>query len=478
MSFKLFFASTFGLIKSTARIEAAYDALHADYQMFCNFEKSKEHKEYHDLELLVNSATFRQKKRELQHLTVKGSKEEAHLQELQKLEKSSRLVKFFALLKSEELKRYEKISASEKLETYKKLKAIVESPSFDQRKRKDEKSAEFAKYAEYQKLKNSEDIKFHEHFGKSADYRNYLEMKDSSERKRLEELRKITAAPEFKARIAYLEDKQKWEKTEDAAKEKRFAELQKSPQVINFLKYKNSSAFDFFRKWDLVFEDRFDGGKLDPQKWIPQSHWANQTLGRNFSQIGDLQAFTEGRNISIDFNTLKIDVRKEKTKGMQWQIPFGFLEKEFDYSSGIISTAHNEWWKHGILEAKVKYSPDKHMIDAIYLLGEKSSPQINLVEMGMKNRVGVLAKATDGVETECESISGLKAGEFYIFRLEWTAHSLVWKINNREVFAMSHDVPEFKMHLNAASIVVSEPDGSLPHRFEIDWIRFFRHAKA
>jgi beta-glucanase (GH16 family) len=179
--------------------------------------------------------------------------------------------------------------------------------------------------------------------------------------------------------------------------------------------------------------------------------------------------------VSVEFNTLKIEVRREKTQGMQWQIPFGFVENEFDYSSGIVSTAGGDWWKHGILEAKVKFAPTANLVDAIYLLGEEASPLVNLVEMGAKNRVGLLTKSAEGIHAECESISGLKAGEFYIFRLEWNSHSLIWKINGREVFTVNHNVPAFKMHLNIASIVVAEPVGDLPHRFEVDWVRFYQH---
>jgi len=477
MSFKIFLASTFGLIKSTAKIEAAHEALLADYRMFCEFEKSKEHKEYHELEVLVNSPTFKQFKKELQHLALKGSKEEAQLKELGKLNRNRRLNQFYSVQKSEDLKRFVKISASEVLAHYHEVKAAVEIHSYSAIKKKGKDSKEYLLYVEFEKLKRSEDIKFFKHFRTSAAFRNYELMGDSPERKRLEELQKITATDEFKARVAYLEDKQKWEKTEESAKEKRFAEMQKMTPVFNFLKYKNSSAFDFFRKWDLVFEDRFDSGKLDNQKWMTQSHWASQALGQNFSQVGDLHAFTDGKNISVDGKSLKIEVRRERAKGMQWRIPFGFVEQEFDYTSGIVSTAGLEWWKHGILEAKVKYAPSDHMVDALYLLGEESSPQINLVEMGVKNRLGMLAKSDAGIHEECESISGLKTGEFYIFRLEWTTHLMVWKINDRELLTVNQNVPAFKMHLNAASIVVSEPT-ELPHRFEIDWVRFYQPAKA
>ncbi|MDP2336685.1 MAG: family 16 glycosylhydrolase [Bacteroidota bacterium] len=478
MSFKLFLASTFGLIKSTSKIEAAHQALLADYLLFCKFEKSSELNEYHELELLVNSATFKQKKSELRQLSLKGSKEEAQLKELKKLERNSRLKKYYAIEKSEELKRFEEISGSEELVHYKELKAAVEMHSYAAIKKKGKGSQEYAAYVEFQTVKKSVDIQFFKRFRKSTALLNYELMKDSPERKRLEELQKITASVDFKARVIYLEDKQKWEKTDEAAKEKRLAELRQLPQLVNYLKYKNSSAFDFFRKWALVFEDCFESGKLDPQKWMTQSHGASQALGKNFSQAGDLQAFTEGKNVLADGKSLKIEVRKEKAKGMQWQIPFGFVESEFDYTSGIVSTAGAEWWKHGILEAKVKYDPARNLVDAIYLLGEASSPQVNLLEMGVKNRLGFLSKADHGIHAESESISGLKKGEFYIFRLEWTAHSMVWKINEREIFALNHNIPAFKMHLNAASIVVAEPTGSLPHRFEIDWVRFYQPSKA
>lgn len=438
MSFKIFIANTFGLIKPTAKIEAAHEALLHDYHQFCDFEQSSLLKEYQDLEMIVNSATFKQNKKELQQLSLKGSKEEAQLKDLKKLEQNGKLRKYYSTLKSEGLKRFN----------------------------------------ELKKQNDSADNKFLAQFEKSSSYKNYLQMKDSAERKRLEELQELTSSAEFKTRVTYLEDKQKWEKTEDAVQERRFAELQKMPDQINYLKYKNSNAFDFFKKWELVFEDRFDSQKLDPQKWITKSHWANQTLGQNFSQVGDIHAFTDGKNIVTDGKSLKIEVRKEKAAGMQWRIPFGFVPQDFEYTSGIISTVANEWWNHGILEAKVKYSPSADLVDAIYLLGEETSPQINLVEMGAKNRLGTLSKSNGKIHADCESISGLKTGEFYIFRLEWTSNALIWKINGREMLKIDLHIPSHALHLNAASIVVNEPNGSLPHRFEIDWVRFYRHHKA
>jgi len=283
MSFKLFFASTFGLIKSTAKIEAAHNALLADFRMFTEFQNSSELKEYLELEILVNSASFKQKKKEIQALSLKGSKEAAQLAELKKLGKNRRLHNYYNTLKSDELKRFDKISVSEMMAKYKELKTAVERHSLAALKKMDKQTKEYVLYSEFTKLHDSTDLTFFRDFRKSSNYRNYELMLESPELKRFEELQKLTDSADFKSRVAYLEDKNKWEKTEDAAKEKRFGELNKLPQVVNYLKYKNSNAFDFFKKWDLVFEDCFDSGKLDTQKWTTKSHWANEALGQNFS---------------------------------------------------------------------------------------------------------------------------------------------------------------------------------------------------
>lgn len=484
MSFKLFIASTFGLIKPTEKVESSFETLRADYQMFCDFEKSAELKEYNELELLTNSATFKQQKKEIQLLAFKGSKEAAQLADFRKLERNGRLKRFFATEKSAELKRYQSISKSGLPEKFQSLKQFVTGTDFQQKKKaaggkkEFESSDAYNKLQEYLKLKVSDDLNFYLRFGKSSGFKNYNLMKDSAERKRFFELQELTNSEAFKNRVAYLEDKQKWEKTEEHQKELRLGELQKLPQLLNYLKYKNSNAFDFFHKWNLVFEDRFESGKLDAEKWITLSHSGKKTLGRNFSQPGDLQAFTEGKNVSLDGKTLKIEVRKESAKGMQWKLPFGFVERDFDYTSGFVSTSEDNLWKHGIWEAKVKYAPQQNIVDALYLVGEDNSTHINLAEMGVKNRLGMLSKSGAEMREDCESISGLKNGAFYIFRLEWTAHSLIWKINNYEILNISQNVPGFKMHLNATSIVVSEPVTNLPHRFEIDWVRVYQPVNA
>ena len=181
--------------------------------------------------------------------------------EVKRLSRNGRLQKFYATLKSDELKRFERISGSETMKKYKELKTGVEKHSLSALKSMDKQSKEFILYSEFEKLKESDDLVFFRNFRKSSAYRNYELMLDSPEHKRHVELQKIIDSDEFKARVAYLEDKAKWEKTDEFRKELRYAELKKMPQLVNYLKYNSSNAFDFFKKWELVFEDNFQSGQ-------------------------------------------------------------------------------------------------------------------------------------------------------------------------------------------------------------------------
>jgi hypothetical protein len=78
MSFKLFFASNFGLIKPTAKIEAEQEALLKDYQLFCSFIESAELKEYQSLNQYVNSESFKNNRKKLEQLRFKGIRKKSY----------------------------------------------------------------------------------------------------------------------------------------------------------------------------------------------------------------------------------------------------------------------------------------------------------------------------------------------------------------------------------------------------------------
>ncbi len=444
-------------------------------QLFFRLNGSPELKQFQDFELSDELKKFN----ELKTKTEKGQAGKEEKAQFKQLKKSAAIRSYFRFTGSSKYKIFKETDNSPLPQHFQELKRKVESADFQKRKahledsRKFEKTEAFRKAEEFKKLKSSDDILFYLKFEKSAEWKNYRQMEGSKERNRFEELKKQTSSEEFIARKAYLEDSKKWEKTDEYNQFQRYNELKQLPRIQNYFKYKNNQELDFFKNWELVFSDDFSAGKLDTEKWQTISYRGAQSLGRNYSQPDDLQAFTSGENIKTGNKSLKIETRKEKMKGMVWQLPFGFIEKEFEYSSGCLNSSGSFWKNGGVWEAKVKYEPVKGLANALFLTGEDNNHQVIIAETGEKNRLGLMSAKDGHISEYIADLSGLKSGH-YIFRLEWSEGKMCWKINNKEILSVNEHIPAAKMHLNAATIVVNPVSEKLPHSFEINWIRVYQ----
>jgi hypothetical protein len=508
----------------------------AELKRFESLKNSEKLKEYNSLLEYVKEGQFDKDKKEVENQTYKGSPEEKHYLDYIRLKKSPGIKAYLKLQGSQQLVRHEFLGKSEKIKKfldlkltpekdkqkkkeykslkndseiksyfkfehskelrlyretagsydltrYEELTAYVDNPGFRERvaylkdKKKFEKTDAYKKYIRFRELEKSDDIRFFLKYEKSPVYKNYLDVKDSFDLKRYEELHEVTSSKEFQDRKQYLEDKKKWEKSEEYALEQKYLELKNRPHIVKYFKYQGTDAFGFFREWELNFEDTFSNGKLDIGKWSVKSLWAEKLLGRNYALPGDMHMFTEGANIKTG-GMLHIETRKEKTEGLVWKMPAGFVPEHFDYTSGIISSAKSFWQENGIFEAKIKFQPVKGMVSSAVLQGEQSSHRVYLLEMGTKNRLGVATTGESGkMELEGLDISNLKKDKWYIFTLEKTGGNLKWKINDTEVMNMHHNKINFPLHINLLSIVVDQVSGSkLPATFHVDWVRCY-HRK-
>lgn len=487
MSFKIFSLQLFGKIKPTESIEIKRSSLLNDYNEFIQVEKSEELLKYQELEKWVNSDDFKKKKAEIEALQFKGSKEFNTLMELERLKKSKKFKKYFKIDGSPELKKFETLKDSQKIKDYDTLYDYVKKGQFAkdksdfkaQQKSKKEKSRfedsdVFKKNLRFKELKSESDIKFFQKFNKSSLYKNYLDVKNSSDLKKYDELNQTVESEEFKERKSYLEDKNKWQKTDEFAKQQEFIAMKKLPHLVKYFSYKEGNAFEFFKNWEISFEDDFSGAKIDEKKWSTKTYVAEKMLGDNYSLAGDLQIYTNGENVKTK-NKLVIEARKEKKTGKIWQLSSGFIPVELEYTSGIVSSWPAFWQEEGIFEAKIKFAPSKHVVSSIYLSGEQNMPRINLLEAGAQTRVGVMSSANGKTSVNGLDISNLKTDNWYIFTLEKQGNTIVWKVNETEVFRTQSSALSGKLHLNASILIVDEIPGSqLPVTFEIDWVKCYQ----
>jgi len=250
--------------------------------------------------------------------------------------------------------------------------------------------------------------------------------------------------------------------------------MKKLPHLIKYFKNRGTTVFRFFNEWEVVFEDYFSKPAIDSEKWATKPYLAEKMLGDNYSLPGDNYAITDGRNLKTG-GKLTIEVKKEKVAAKVWQMPAGFVPAEMEYSSGLVSSWKNFWLEDGIYEAKIKFSPVAQVVSSFYLAGEKNMTRGKLLEMGAKNRVGILNVNVGKAVSNGMDISNLKIGNWYIFSVVKQGNSFTWKINESEIITLTDSRMNRKLHLNAASIVVNDlPASQLPAGFEIEWVKCYR----
>ncbi|WP_297089639.1 hypothetical protein [uncultured Draconibacterium sp.] len=522
----------FQRLQKSARIKNYFKV--AGSSDLLRYEKDKESKklaDFYALEDYVKEGDFEKDKREIKGQIFKGSAEEKHLKEFNRLEKSAAIKAFleldgsaklekhkafenseklkrftelqtaaesdrekkkefknlrkdaeikeyFRFEKSKKLKLFHEISGSHNLARYNELKASTNEEAFKQKvaylkdKKKFEKSEAYKKYSEYKKLASDGVVVFVLKYEKSKLYKNYLDVKESFDLKRHNELETLIKSDEYKQKKTWLEDKKRWEKTDDFKKYQDYQNDKKKPEFVKFFKYNKSNDFDFFKNWDLVFEDSFSATKPEDEKWYTTIPAATKSGVKNFAMPGDLSIFTDGANLKTG-QKLAIQVKKENKKGMVWQMPAGFVPAEFEYTSGIISTGDKFTLQDGIVEAKIKFDPVKQVASSFYLSAGNNVPRVNLVEMGPNNILGIYTlNGSAKIASEGLEINNLKKGE-YIFTLQKSGANFTWKINELEVLQLTNSELNKPLELNASSMVVQPLAGSSAV-FEIEWIKCYR----
>jgi len=455
----------------------------AEYEKLKKSPEIKAFLELHNSQKLKNHNDFYQSDKLKKYFELKDTpkSDKQQKEEFTALQHDPDIKAYLKFEHSKELKLYHETHDSYKLKRYQELKETVESDEFKKRieylkdKKKFEKSEVYKKWQRYKELAGQDDIKFFLKFEKSSLLKNYYDVKDSMEYKRFLELKEIISSDEFQKKKAYLEDDKKWEKTEDFNKENQYLKIKKLPHLVNYFKYLNSDAFQFFKEWEVSFEDNFSANNIDKEKWSTKSFSAENLPVGNYSMPGDLHAFTDGKNIQIN-NKLIIETRKESAEGLVWKMPAGFIPATFDYTSGLLSTGKSFWQNDGIFEVKIKFNPEKEVVNSAILQSENNSPRVMLLEMGTKNRLGVAHNPNDGkLKVEGLDISNLSKNKWYIFTLVKNGGTLTWKINEKEVLKLENQKVNFKFHITLLSLVVYEIPGSkLPANFEIDWIKCYR----
>jgi beta-glucanase (GH16 family) len=457
-----------------------------EYTDFKNLYKSKRLKDFEELRDFIKSGEFLSARRSKKKSDFKFTEEYQKLQQYEGLKKSKEFKNYFKLAKSPKLIDYNELHDSQELEAYIELEKYINSAEYKSEKnriesQKFEDTDEYKKLQEYNTLKNSKRFKDNFRFKSSSLYANYLNLEGSERISQVEELEKVIQSDKFREVKEYmlLPPAKKLELSEEYKLEQKYIELKNSEKIVWYFELKDSTKFDELKSWKLTFEEDFSAGKLDRDKWMTRYYWGDALLKDSYSFAHEKHFFTDGENLEIDNGILKVLTRKEKASGKAWSPQVGFYTKDFDYTSGLISTGNSFRQKYGLFEAKIRFNKSAPVNHSFWMLSDQVLPHIDIAKaedkLVMSSYWGDINERR-GVRKKISKLGLSKfSQDFYIYSLEWSQDKLVWKINDVAVASSTGGVPQESMYLILSSGIYKDIKGNnLPASMEIDWVRCYK----
>jgi hypothetical protein len=432
----LFWKKLFGKIASTDDFEHQIDAFENGMKRFLEIESSDDFQEYKRLHETVGSTAFQNRKKELKTRKYKTTDE------------YKTLAKFGKLAKNKDIRLYFKTKDTGELNDYLARKS---NPELGENVLKNNNTDEYKRFEKY---------------GKSKAYRNYVRLNGSYILKEYKELESKIASDKFIKSNEFWKNKKRWEHSEEYFQEERYAELQRYPDIAFCLRQKPGTV-EKYKVRKTLFEDNFENGVLDKCKWNYGYHFDPPLIG-DFSHCNELQANKSGKNTDISNMALHITTRRDNVVSRAWHPVRGFIEKEFEYASDVVQNGVSFRKKYGVFQIKMRASGNVH--HAAWLASRRPLPLISIAQIHDKTiSVGVIAK--DGTKKTI-SVTGVNPADYFIYTLIWNKEELIWKINNFEIFRVSHNIPNEEVYLGFNSFLkdTEKPDEGT---FEIDWVRIY-----
>ncbi len=452
-------------------------------KLFPGFEKmkdSKQLKRFLELKSMIESHEFKSKKKSLSKEDFIVSEEGKLFDEYKDLSKVTEIEDYLKLEASHNKKYYDALHGSDQLLAYEELDKFIHSHDFEEQKKSImdtdfHDTEEYKKKRELDQLKEDPNVQIYYKMEGSEELANFNKLNNSERVDKYHELESYLESDEFKKRKAYLslKPKTRWLESEENKQLEEYKRLKKSEKVKWFFSKYNHKKYNWHRDWKLTFSDEFNGGKLDTHKWLTRYYYGEEMLQKSYSLANELHYISNGDNLDLSANHLKIITRKEKAEGLKWNPELGFFPTEFDYTSGLINSGKSFRQKYGIFEAKIKFSSSSKLLNAFWMVGNKQTPHIDVAKANGKYSVGINTNNSKYIKTFNRSKF---SGEYFIYTMEWNANKITWKINGLEIASTTSNIPQEEMYITLSSGLYSEAEGESLPAMEIDWVRCYQYT--
>ncbi len=459
-----------GKYPETSKYEAQLAQAKNDFGKFNQIAKGADLMTYEELKKTTATADFKNRVDHLKNDRYKGTSEYQKEQELKQLAKSSDIKGYLKFVASGDAKKADAAIASEAYKEFLALEKVVSTSDF-KAKAKVSGSEEAKQLARFIQLKGDTTVKAAVSFAKSSAYANYKKTAGSDRLKKYEALTEYVKTPDFINKKKYLENKNRFKESEEAKQLAILANLEKSKDLKWYFAALKAGTFKEADKWELKFSDEFAGQKVDSKKWLSGYYWGKKTAGIEYSLADERQAFTEA-NAKVSGGVLTISTRPGDATGTVWSPEaLGFVKKNFEASSAVITSGDSFRQKFGKFDFKVKATGAMAPVFANIWLSSDKNKEINVATFGKSKGV------TLGAGQNIKAVDDVKYSTgYFIYTLEWTPEKLTWKVNGVEVYSTTQNVPQEEMYICMGSNVVG--DGKIGNAdMSIEWVKVY-DAKA
>jgi len=221
-----------------------------------------------------------------------------------------------------------------------------------------------------------------------------------------------------------------------------------------------------FGKWDLIWNDEFDGTGVDTSKWT--------ALEEKDGGFKSLQYYRP-ENVTVSGGKLTITARKEKYKGKS-------------YTSGFVETSGKFNYKYGKIEARIKIPAGYGFFPAFWLWQEnhkKPYQEIDIMENIGRYKTTIYSchhyTAGKRITHDYGKIKIKNANAFHTYTLVWTEKELKSYVDGKLYFKTKKKIPKESMYiiLNLAvgGVWPHSPKKStkFPSSFIIDYVRVYKY---
>lgn len=225
--------------------------------------------------------------------------------------------------------------------------------------------------------------------------------------------------------------------------------------------------------WRLVFDDEFNGARLDTAKWSTRFPWGARTIASNH----ELEWYVDDA-FHVANGMLRIRANRHRAG-------------RFGYTSGMITSYASFSATYGYVVIRAKLPKGRGLWPAFWLLPHDQGwpPEIDVFEatgnspntVQMTSHYRDAAGATQQID---QTFTGPDFSRgFHTFAVAWSRQRIIWYVDGVERFQTGTGVPSKPMYVLVNLAVGGDTPGApdrstaFPSYLDVDYIRIYQRAR-